>query len=72
MKLMSKEQSMLSDLEMSARSLERYIKFFYENGDKKISYYTNSGKEIADKAYDVVDFIQEQIEQNPNYKSIYK
>ena len=36
MKLMSKEQSMLSDLEMSARSLERYIKFFYENGDKKI------------------------------------
>ena len=49
MKLMSKEQSMLSDLEMSARSLERYIKFFYENGDKKISYYTNSGKEIADK-----------------------
>ena len=62
MKTMSKEESMLSDLEMSARSLERYINFFYENGDK----------EIADKVYDVVDFIQEQIEHNPNYKSIYK
>ena len=62
MKTMSKEQSMQSDLEMSARSLKRYINFFYENGDK----------EIADKVYDVVDFIQEQIEQNPNYKSIYK
>ena len=62
MKTMSKEESILSDLEMSARSLERYINFFYENGDK----------EIADKVYDVVDFIQEQIEHNPNYKSIYK
>jgi hypothetical protein len=62
MKTMSKEESMLSDLEMSASSLERYFNFFYENGDK----------EIADKVYDVVDFIYEQIEQNPNYKSIYK
>ena len=62
MKTMSKEESMLSDLEMSARSLERYTNFFYENGDK----------EIADKVYDVVDFILEQIEQNPNYKYIYK
>jgi len=58
----TKEESMLSDLEMSAKSLERYINFFYENGDK----------EIADKVYDVVDFIQEQIKQKRNYKSIYK
>jgi len=71
-KTMSKAESMLSDLEMSAKSLERYINFFYENGDKNLSAYTDSGKEIANKVYDVVDFIQEQIEQNPNYKSIYK
>ena len=72
MKTMSKEEAMLSDLEMSAKSLERCINFFYENGDKNISAFTNSGKEIADKVNDVVDFIQEQIEQNPNYKSMYK
>ena len=62
MKTMSKEESMLSDLEMSARSLERYINFFYENGDANLS----------TKVYEIVDFINYQIKQNPNYKSIYK
>ena len=73
MKTMSKEESMLSDLEMVVKTLDRHINFFYENGDKNLSAYTDSGLGIANKVYDVVNFIEEQIEQNnPDYKSIYK
>jgi hypothetical protein len=61
MKTMSKEESMLSDLEMSAKSLERCIKFFYENGDKNISAYTNSGKEIADIITKIFKIFQNRI-----------
>lgn len=72
MKTMSKEESMLSDLEIVVKTLDRHINFFYENGDKNSSDYTDSGIGIANKVYDVVNFIEEQIEQNnPNYKSIY-
>jgi hypothetical protein len=49
MKTMSKQESMLLDLEMSAKSLNRYIDFFYKNGDE----------ELANKVYDVIDFIEE-------------
>ena len=63
MKTMSKEESMLSDLEMSARSLERHIDIFktrWRNDD------------IKNKVYHVINYIEEEIEHNPNYKSIYK
>ena len=69
---MSKEESMLSDLEIAVKTLDRHINFFYKNGDKNLSAYTDSGIGIANKVYDVINFIEEQTEIiNPNYKSIY-
>ena len=51
---MSKQEAMLSDLEMSAKSLNKCIDFFYKNGDE----------ELANKVYDVIDFIEEYIYDN--------